>query len=554
MTFHARFLTILVFATGIFANNPFPTLEISTGVLQGTYKTSYNGRKFSAFDGVPYARPPVGELRFEAPKEPYNWTGTWIADTNPLCIQSFVGVKELGVSGEEDCLYLNIYVPREELSHKDNLDVILHIHGGAFMLGSGHFYAGPEYLMDEEVILVTINYRLGPFGFLSTEDEIQPGNNGLKDQVQALKWLRKNIKYFGGNPDSVTLTGMSAGGASVHYHYFSPLSKGLFHRGYSQSGTALNPWAFQEASLDKAKRLAVSVGCPIDTSLNLIHCLKSRSAYSITEAVKHFFGYGVLPFSPFGPVIEKKHDGAFITEHPYKMLVNHQVADIPWITSVTEREGIFPGAYFTDEPSVLEADFYTIAPHALDYNYTISEAYKLSITDKIKKQYFKESINVHDFITLLGDRHFKADAGISAKLQAKANKSPVYFYLISYRGERSFSELFTERTDDLGTSHADDILYYLHYYALTSGKLSNADENMKSIFLEFLVNFMRNGKPKISNIEWTPVNNTNTLHYLHINSPEDMYMATDEDLGAQRFWSKLSLRENSNYDEVKDEL
>lgn len=119
---------------------------------------------------------------------------------------------------------------------------------------------------------------------------------------------------------------------------------GLFHRGYSQSGTALNPWAFQEASLDKAKRLAVSVGCPIDTSLNLIHCLKSRSAYSITEAVKHFFGYGVLPFSPFGPVIEKKHDGAFITEHPYKMLVNHQVADIPWITSVTEREGIFPGA------------------------------------------------------------------------------------------------------------------------------------------------------------------------------------------------------------------
>lgn len=128
------------------------------------------------------------------------------------------------------------------------------------MLGSGHFYAGPSYLMDKNVILVTINYKSGPFGtnilqiyylqisncpyillylkgFLSTEDEIQPGNNGLKDQVQSLKWIQKNIKYFGGNPDSVTLTGLSAGGASVHYHYFSPLSKGILNCNYRYMST-----------------------------------------------------------------------------------------------------------------------------------------------------------------------------------------------------------------------------------------------------------------------------------------------------------------------------
>ncbi|KAK9746893.1 Carboxylesterase family [Popillia japonica] len=232
MILGGKLLTVLVFTSGIFAENSPPVVEIYTGLLQGTHKTSYNGNTFSAFEGVPFARSPVGELRFEGqpPKKPYNWTGTWIADANHLCIQSFVGVKTLEVAGEEDCLYLNVYVPRVEPNSSDNLNVIVHIHGGAFMLGSGHFYAGPSYLMDKNVILVTINYRLGPFGFLSTEDEIQPGNNGLKDQVQSLKWIQKSIKYFGGNPDSVTLTGLSAGGASVHYHYFSPLSKGLFYR------------------------------------------------------------------------------------------------------------------------------------------------------------------------------------------------------------------------------------------------------------------------------------------------------------------------------------
>lgn len=119
---------------------------------------------------------------------------------------------------------------------------------------------------------------------------------------------------------------------------FRPLLQSIAH-----SGTTLSPWAFQEASLEKTKRLAVLVGCAVSTTYDLIPCLKSRSAYSITDAVKHFFGHDVMPFSPFAPVVEKKHEGAFLTEHPYKMLVNRQVADIPWITSVTEREGVFPG-------------------------------------------------------------------------------------------------------------------------------------------------------------------------------------------------------------------
>ncbi|RZC34224.1 COesterase and/or Abhydrolase 3 domain containing protein, partial [Asbolus verrucosus] len=110
----------------------------------------------------------------------------------------------------EDCLHINVYVPRESPNPKEYLEVIVHIHGGAYMYASGHSYAHPRFFMDHDVIFVTFNYRLGILGFLSTEDDVVPGNNGLKDQVLALKWVQENIASFGGNPGSVTLTGASA--------------------------------------------------------------------------------------------------------------------------------------------------------------------------------------------------------------------------------------------------------------------------------------------------------------------------------------------------------
>lgn len=159
--------------------------------------------------------------------------------------------KTFKIIGEEDCLYVNVFTPTKVPQQEDNMDVIVYIHGGAFMFGSAQAFADPRYLMDKDVVVVTMNYRLGPFGmakhtwgiisniifqfvgFMSTEDEVIPGNNGLKDQVLALQWVNKNIHVFGGNPDSVTLMGLSAGGTSVHLHYFSPLSKGLcIHFGF----------------------------------------------------------------------------------------------------------------------------------------------------------------------------------------------------------------------------------------------------------------------------------------------------------------------------------
>jgi bile salt-stimulated lipase len=234
-----------------------------------------------------------------------------------------------------------VFVPRENPNSQDKLDVVVHVHGGAYMYGSGLMYSRPEVLMDRDIVFVTFNYRLGILGFLSTEDDVVPGNNGLKDQVMALRWVQNHIANFGGNPDSVTLTGLSAGGSSVHFHYFSEMSKGLFHRGFSQSGAVLNSFSLQEDALKKAQRLASAVGCPSTPTRTLVDCLKQRHHKQILEQVPLFFGYLFLPAAPFAPVVEKGSK-PFLSEHPYSLLTKGKINDVPWICSNTAHEGTFP--------------------------------------------------------------------------------------------------------------------------------------------------------------------------------------------------------------------
>ena len=145
------------------------------------------------------------------------------------------------LDGVEDCLFLNVYVPKKAIDDQDlKLPVMVFIHGGALITGSGNFRDyGPLHFMDKDVILVTINYRLGPFGFFFMGDEMVSGNAGLKDQVMALQWVQDNIWSFGGDPNSVTIFGESAGSFSVSVHILSPLSVHLFHRAIMQSRSAI---------------------------------------------------------------------------------------------------------------------------------------------------------------------------------------------------------------------------------------------------------------------------------------------------------------------------
>ncbi|XP_024082889.1 esterase FE4-like isoform X2 [Cimex lectularius] len=321
-------------------------VTVDQGVLRGREFATHGNRTVYAFQGVPYAKPPLGDHRFKEPVMASSWIGVYDATAfSDVCMQySHPHYKSAEpIEGSEDCLYLNVYTPEVPDVPGGRLSTIVMLHGGAFTFGSGNF-VGAEFLLDHDVILVTVNYRLGPLGFLSTEDDVVPGNMGLKDQLLALKWVHRNIPSFGGDPTRITLAGMSAGAASVHYHLLSPKSRGYFHRAISMSGSALCPWAQTENAKEKTKRIAGNLGCPTTDSYTLIKCLRKRPAKKIVSQVKEFMPWLFYPFTPFGPTVEPQVPTAFIDEPPVDIILNRKANDVPWLISFDKDEGLYPGA------------------------------------------------------------------------------------------------------------------------------------------------------------------------------------------------------------------
>nr|XP_027226599.1 liver carboxylesterase 2-like [Penaeus vannamei] len=208
-----------------------PVVSLPDGRVSGVNERSAKGRDFFAYYGIPYAKPPLDKLKLKDPVRADKWVGTRDGSKMPPpCVQVPVDHVLLGlpitlddIVGEEDCLYLNVFTPKKK-KPDEKLPVMVYIHGGAFFVGGAHEYL-PHVLMNHDIVLVVIQYRLGTLGFMSTEDMVMPGNFGMKDQVMALRWVQENIHSFGGDADRVTIFGESAGGASVHLHVLSPMSK-----------------------------------------------------------------------------------------------------------------------------------------------------------------------------------------------------------------------------------------------------------------------------------------------------------------------------------------
>lgn len=368
-------------------------IHIENGPVRGEHR-----EHFYAFEGIPYADPPIGQRRFEPPKAySLKWEEPWDAlRPGESCLQwdHFKFDVDDKLRGAEDCLFLNVYTPALETDEK--LPVYVYIHGGAFMFGNGDYY-GPKILTTKKLVYVNINYRLGPLGFLTLENDLVPGNMGMKDQVLALKWVQKNIAAFGGDPQKVTITGFSAGGASVQLHYMSPLSLGLFSRGISHSGCALNPWVFMENGKEKARTVAESVGCPTASSYKLIACLKEKPAEDIVRTVPLFQPYLYNPFSPFAVTVEPKHEGAFLTQKPIDILRLRQFQELPWIASATEAEGLYPAGEFMRHENYLpeiDQDWNKIIPFILDFNHTIPAKRIKEVSQKIRDHYLGTNIKL----------------------------------------------------------------------------------------------------------------------------------------------------------------
>ncbi|XP_069848430.1 liver carboxylesterase 1-like isoform X3 [Dipodomys merriami] len=273
-----------------------PVVNTLQGKVLGKY-ISLRGfaQPVAVFLGVPFAKPPLGSLRFAPPQPAEPWT--FVKNTTsypPMCAQDPVAgqivndhltnrKEKIPLIFSEDCLYLNIYTPAE-LTKTSRLPVMVWIHGGGLVVGGASTYDGLALSAHENVVVVTIQYRLGIWGFFSTGDEHSRGNWGHLDQVAALRWVQDNIANFGGNPGSVTIFGESAGGESVSVLVLSPLTKNLFHRAISESGVALSPGLFAK----NVRSLAESKGFPLSEvqfNQNLATSLlqKSKHMTSLSE-------------------------------------------------------------------------------------------------------------------------------------------------------------------------------------------------------------------------------------------------------------------------------
>ena len=298
------------------------------------------------FLGVPFAAPPVGALRWRAPRPAAPWTGVRPAtEPSDWCAQG--GAEP---STDEDCLYLNVYTPP---SGPAGLPVLVWFHGGAFIIGRATLYDGAELAKRANAVVVTTNYRLGVFGFLAhpalrAEDAVGNGNYGIMDQQAALRWVRDNIAAFGGNPGNVTIFGESAGGGSVCTHLVAPSSAGLFHRAVMQSGSCMH----QEISVAELNGVDFSgdVFCrrPLDPAGSLA-CMRGRSAQDLLTAVA---------WDPFDTLLlrYKPNYGGGLLPRPWKEVVaSGQHNKVPVIMGTNLDEGRVFVHYIAPQPIDLAA-------------------------------------------------------------------------------------------------------------------------------------------------------------------------------------------------------
>ncbi|RZC33900.1 uncharacterized protein BDFB_011530, partial [Asbolus verrucosus] len=489
-------------------------VQTKNGAVQGRQGTTVeHGHPFYSFRGIPYAEAPINELRFEPPVAKKNWEGVWDAtEDREHCVQGSDPVL-----GSEDCLFINVYTPTRPSSSCELLPTMVWIYGGGFEGGDSTYdLYGPDYLLEKDVVVVTLNYRLGFLGFLSTGDNVVPGNNGLKDQVLALKWVRDNIKNFCGNPDEITLAGQSAGSASVSYHMQSPQSQGLFQRAIMQSGVSLSLWGLSRRVPQMVHLVAEALAIDNSTSQRLVEGLKSFNTTYLQSIASSTILSAYLSNNPregfaLGPVIEHEHPGAFFTAKSHQLLASGQFNKVPVMIGFNSLEGTYNfEALF--RLYLVQFDLYPEKLLPIDLNVDPSRASEAA--KKLKNYYFgwiPVSLSNMELMRFLSDDQFVRSIREFARLVQK--HVPVYFYRFSYEGGLWG---YHNRTI-AGVTHSEELGYY---WRSKHDPASDHDLVIRSRMVTMWTNFIKYGNPTphkdpiLENALWQPYDSQ--LTYLDI--------------------------------------
>ncbi|XP_055843583.1 esterase-5B-like isoform X2 [Episyrphus balteatus] len=507
---------------GIWCPENDPIVQLPNGKIRGV-----NHGNYLSFESIPYAEPPIGKNRFEAPK-PYSGKWLGIRDaTKPsvTCIQwdEFYDKKDL-THGVEDCLLINVYTP--SLSSEKPYNVLINIHGGAFMY-----------------VIVKMNYRLGVMGFLSTADEVITGNFGLKDQRLALEWTKANIAAFNGNPEKMTVIGESAGSTAVHFQMLNKRFENLATSAISFSGTALSDWGIDGHAAEKAVAVAKYLNCPTDSSSSIKKCLQSKDAADIVRTSKEFQKNNIVPYSPsilFSPVVEPKTaQNAFITEKPETIIRNGKSAEIPWLASVMRDEGAIPCAEYMKKDSngveiieQLNERWTELAPINFCLNNVVEDSELPAYTNKLKQQYMGDKrFNAENYFLF---QKFCTDVIIENgvkkawALHKKYTKSPVYGYMYDNPPPSGIGNLLANRSDiNFGTAHDSDTSLIFNSESGIAAFPEN-QQKMSSHFVEMIENFCLTGTLQFGSCKFVE-NSSKTKGFLAMHITNDSCQSVNAD-------------------------
>lgn len=363
------------------------------------------------------------------------------------------------------------------------------IHGGGFLEGANaKFMYGPNYLVSKGVILVSINYRLNVYGFLCLGVNEAPGNAGMKDQVAALKWVQNNIRAFGGDPDNVTIFGESAGAASVSYHILSSMSKDLFHKAITQSGSSLAPWGFQYSPVFKASLWVKALGFNTEDPKELYNIFRNTTDEKLIKiSVPRKEGNIYLSELMFVPCAEKIVDKVepFLTEAPYNIYEKGHYNKVPMIIGSNDEEGYFFVAMENDK-MLSGIKFHKSLPNDLVIP---SENERLEIGEKIKNMYMgNDEISKETMLKLSklhGEVFFNYPSLEETEFVLQTSHKPVYSYLFSYSGWRNFPKLISGFLGTPGATHADDLFYFFKLYNLPTFFEDTMIDRMTTMWTNF---------------------------------------------------------------------
>ncbi|KAJ3652648.1 hypothetical protein Zmor_018595 [Zophobas morio] len=516
-----------------------PLVQLPIGQILGREATTFEDIHFFAFEGVPYAAPPLGPLRFKPPQPHDNWDGILSTTSlNTTCFQSSMDTDQ----ESEDCLYINIYTPELPSDNNDpSLNVLIFIHGGGFNVGFSQDYL-PDLFLRQNIIFVTFNYRLGIFGFASTQDEVIPGNNGLKDQQFALKWTHDNIRVFGGDPNKITIMGQSSGAVSVAHQIAYQNNKGCDPRKRNFSTASLNS-DFETNNDSQA----------------LLEYLRTVDAKDLDRAGFDAFiigtsaeNYALLQGLIWGPVIEVKNEDAFLTRKMYGMLNAGNFLSVPILVGFNSEESLSMGEDADSLKTLMQQyDDHVEWLVPKDMHILDNPGLK-TMGETIRNMYTGGNLYVDNLaasITCFSDNIL--NRAVLKYAELFSSFSDAYFYQFSYDGQ--LGPRFPHYDGAATVNHAFEMFYLLCYQMNCDiSDYPDSDRLNRERLLALWSNFIKYQNPTpepielLQNVTW-PLLDTSDGNFYYLDINENLEIKNHPKEGRYKAWEEVY--QNLPYDD-----